>query len=100
LISYAMSMIPGWERALDLALHSLAPGGSLHIVDFGQQERLPRWFRTLLREWLARFHVSPRANLRAELANQAKSAGMRLEFTPLYRGYAVHAVVQAPSFSQ
>ena len=94
-ISYALSMIPGWEAAIDRALQSLAPGGSLHIVDFGQQERLPRWFGSLLRGWLARFHVSPRAGLHAELASQAKSAGMSLEFAPLYRGYAVHAVVQS-----
>ena len=47
-ISYALSMIPGWEAAIDRALQSLAPGGSLHIVDFGQQERLPRWFGSLL----------------------------------------------------
>ena len=44
-ISYALSMIPGWRRAAAAAFAALKPGGSLHIVDFGQQERLPRWFR-------------------------------------------------------
>ena len=78
----------------------MEPGGSLHIVDFGRQEGLPRWFSSLLRGWLARFHVSPRAELHADLARQAKSAGMSLEFAALYRGYAVHAVVRgASSFS-
>jgi S-adenosylmethionine-diacylgycerolhomoserine-N-methlytransferase len=96
-ISYALSMIPGWERTVDLALQSLAPGGSLHIVDFGGQDGLPGWFRAMLRAWLAKFHVSPRDNLRAELERRARAAGMSLEFTPLYRGYAVHAVVRRPA---
>jgi S-adenosylmethionine-diacylgycerolhomoserine-N-methlytransferase len=93
-ISYALSMIPGWERAIGQALRCLAPGGSLHIVDFGSQERLPGWFRAALRGWLAKFHVAPRNTLGAELQRQANAAGMSLEFAPLYRGYAVHAVVR------
>jgi S-adenosylmethionine-diacylgycerolhomoserine-N-methlytransferase len=96
-ISYALSMIPGWERAIGEALRCLAPGGSLHVVDFGSQERLPRWFRALLRGWLAKFHVAPRDSLRAELQRQAQTAGMSLDFVPLYRGYAVHAVVRRPA---
>jgi S-adenosylmethionine-diacylgycerolhomoserine-N-methlytransferase len=96
-ISYALSMIPGWQATINRALQSLAPAGSLHIVDFGQQERLPPWFGSLLRGWLAKFHVSPCADLHAELARQANSSGMSLEFAPLYRGYAVHAVVRRPS---
>src|SRR5690606_41675398 len=40
--SYALSMIPGWERAVAKAADCLADGGSLHVVDFGEQDRLPR----------------------------------------------------------
>ena len=59
----------------------LAPGGSLHIVDFGQQERLPRWFRALLRGWLAKFHVAPRVDLMREvLAIGMRSASRRNAF--------------------
>lgn len=96
-ISYALSMIPGWERAIGGALNCLAPGGSLHVVDFGAQERLPRWFKAMLRAWLAKFHVAQRDTLRHELERQARTAGMGLEFSPLYRGYAVHAVVRRPA---
>jgi S-adenosylmethionine-diacylgycerolhomoserine-N-methlytransferase len=96
-ISYALSMIPGWERAIGEALGCLAPGGSLHVVDFGSQERLPGWFKALLRTWLAKFHVAPRDTLRTELQRQARAAGMSVEFSPLSRGYAVHAVVRRPS---
>ena len=68
-------MIPGWRAALAQALVWLPAGGELHIVDFGGQERLPGWFRAGLRGWLARFHVSPRDELEAELAALAGRAG-------------------------
>ena len=87
-VSYALSMIPGWEHAVDAALAALAPGGSLHVVDFGQQERLPGWFAAILRAWLARFHVTPRADLVAGIAARAEADGRPTQFTPLYGGYA------------
>ena len=37
-ISYALSMIPPWRDACAQALAAVKPGGSLHIVDFGQQK--------------------------------------------------------------
>ncbi|RST84451.1 class I SAM-dependent methyltransferase [Aquibium carbonis] len=94
-ISYALSMIPGWERTIALGIDALAPGGSLHIVDFGGQERLPTWFRAGLRTWLAKFHVSPRDELHAVLCGDCERTGANLSFEPLFRGYAVHAVVRA-----
>ena len=36
-ISYSISMIPDWNGAIDRAVDLLAPGGELHIVDFGGQ---------------------------------------------------------------
>ncbi|WP_180901338.1 class I SAM-dependent methyltransferase [Martelella soudanensis] len=91
-ISYALSMIPDWQQALRLSIGALNPGGSLHIVDFGQQEGLPAWFRAALVTWLSRFHVNPRADMLAVL--EAGSAGARLRFEPIGRGYAWHAVLQ------
>ncbi len=96
MISYAVSMIPEWEMAVERALTSLAPGGSLHIVDFGQQEHLPRWFRTALQAWLTRFHVTPRANMRYVLETLAGSHSAVLEFEPIARGYAWRAVLTLP----
>lgn len=92
-VSYALSMIPGWEQAIDAALAALAPTGSLHVVDFGQQERLPGWFAAALRAWLARFHVTPRAGLVAEIVARAEAEGRATVFTPLYGGYAWLIVV-------
>lgn len=86
-VSYALSMIPGWRQALRQAVAALAPGGRLHIVDFGQQERLPRAFRSALGRWLGWFHVEPRAQLHRECAGLAAEAGGELEFRRLYGGY-------------
>lgn len=66
-ISYALSMIPQWRETLAHAASLLAPGGSLHIVDFGDFGGLPAPLRALMHGWLHRFHVSPREDL-GELA--------------------------------
>ncbi|WP_029618819.1 class I SAM-dependent methyltransferase [Pseudorhizobium marinum] len=94
MISYALSMIPDWEAAIDAALAVVAPGGSLHIVDFGQQERLPRWFRNLLVGWLARFHVTPRARLQTALEERLEQANADMIFEEIGGGYAWHAIVR------
>ncbi|MBX4905873.1 MULTISPECIES: class I SAM-dependent methyltransferase [Rhizobium] len=93
LISYALSMIPDWERAVDASIAALNPGGQLHIVDFGQQEGLPRWFRRMLQAWLARFHVTPRADLREVLEAQAQEHNARLSFETVGGGYAWRAAI-------
>ena len=95
-LSYTLSMIPGWRAAIAAAVGAIAPGGAVHIVDFGQQERLPQWWRAVLFAWLARFSVTPRATLRATLVEIAQEEGLLLDFTPLYRGYAWRAVLRRP----
>lgn len=92
-ISYTLSMIPAWEGVLDSALSLLANGGQLHIVDFGGQERLPAWFRGLLRRWLAAFHVTPRDDMEARLRERLAGRHLRLNMTRPYLGYAQHAIV-------
>jgi S-adenosylmethionine-diacylgycerolhomoserine-N-methlytransferase len=87
--SYSLSMIPAWRDALAQAAAVVEPsGGRLLIVDFGEQERLPGWFRRMLFAWLAKFHVTPRAELLTALSALAESNGGRLTFRPLYRDYA------------
>lgn len=95
-MSYTLSMIPDWQRAIDAACAVLARGGALHIIDFGQQERLPALFRAALFAWLARFDVTPRAELRDRLEAVARDRGLALDFTSLYRGYAWRAVLRRP----
>jgi S-adenosylmethionine-diacylgycerolhomoserine-N-methlytransferase len=93
-VSYSLSMIPGWEKTVSAALAALSPNGSLHIVDFGQQEGLPGWFRTLLRGWLKKFHVAPRESLREVLESESRRTGASFRFRTLYRGYAWLAVIK------
>ncbi|MDU0363017.1 methyltransferase domain-containing protein [Rhizobium sp. 25PS6] len=93
LISYALSMIPDWQRAVDASIAALNPGGQLHIVDFGQQEGLPGWSRRMLQSWLAKFHVTPRPDLREVLEAQAHENNATLLFDTVGGGYAWRAAI-------
>lgn len=92
-ISYALSMIPPWQAALRQGLFATRNGGSLHIVDFGEQVRLPRSFRAVLRAWLRKFSVEPREDLEDELLRLAEETGSTLKLSRLYRDYARLAVM-------
>ena len=63
ILSYSLSMIPDWEGALDHAAAQLAPGGELHVVDFGDLSGLPGALEKGLHAWLAKFHVETRSAL-------------------------------------
>jgi S-adenosylmethionine-diacylgycerolhomoserine-N-methlytransferase len=96
MISYSLSMIPDWRRVLQAAISHLKPGGRLHVVDFGDQGRLPDIARALLQRWLAPFDVTPRDDLERELSAMADIAGANLKFERPFRGYAQCAVLMLP----
>jgi S-adenosylmethionine-diacylgycerolhomoserine-N-methlytransferase len=77
-LSYSLSMIPDWQGALDHAAGLLAPGGELHVVDFGDLSGLPGPLQTLLRAWLAKFHVEPRVAMPEVAARIAAARGLSL----------------------
>ena len=88
LFSYSLSMIDEWRAAIDHGLTQLTPNGSIHIVDFGDQEGLPGWFKKLLGSWLAAFHVRFRPEIRKDFeAREAAGAGA-MNFRNFMRGYA------------
>ncbi|QDX28317.1 class I SAM-dependent methyltransferase [Sphingomonas suaedae] len=93
--SYTLSMIPDWLGAIAQAAQVLAPGGVLHIVDFGQQERMPRWWRTMLFAWLAHFHVTPRRELPVALRHVSRTNDQTFGFETLLRGYAWAGTIRA-----
>lgn len=95
-MSYCVSMIPHWQSAIQEAVNHLAPGGELHIVDFGDQSRMPRWFDRRLRGWLARFHVVPRDDLHRTL-----NGGQEAQVThqQLLRSYVQYACVRKGDLS-
>jgi S-adenosylmethionine-diacylgycerolhomoserine-N-methlytransferase len=93
MISYSLSMIPDWNRVIDSAIQCLKPGGRLHIVDFGQQERLPGVARKLLLRWLTMFDVTPRDDLERVMRGIAQAINGELSFERPFRGYAQYAVL-------
>jgi S-adenosylmethionine-diacylgycerolhomoserine-N-methlytransferase len=84
-ISYALSMIPDWHASIVQGLKALTPGGSLHIVDFGDCADLPPGFRRGLYGWLEQFHVTPRLELEEFLEAQPN---IMLRMRRPFRGYA------------
>lgn len=95
-LSYSLSMIPDWEGALDHAAAQLAPGGELHVVDFGDLSGLPGPIERLLHAWLAKFHVQTRSTL-PDLASQiAETRGLTLRSRRGKLGYFQLHVLKAP----
>ncbi len=93
MFSYTLSMIPDWQGALRQAAALLSTQGSIHIVDFGMQERLPGWFRKMLLNWLHKFHVEPRRDLQKFATELAKELKRPIKITKPYRGYAQMIVI-------
>lgn len=95
-MSYCLSMIPDWRAAMAAAGAALAPGGSLWIVDFGDQSGWPGWAGRLVGAWVGMFHVTLRPDLPQAARALAAELGGRAEVTPLARGFAVLIRVTAP----
>jgi S-adenosylmethionine-diacylgycerolhomoserine-N-methlytransferase len=86
--SYVLSMIPDWRPVVERALEQLAPGGTLAVVDFGDQQQAPAWRRRLLLGWLRLFDVHPRAEIERDLRILAESHGGLTLDRNLFDGYA------------
>jgi S-adenosylmethionine-diacylgycerolhomoserine-N-methlytransferase len=95
--SYVLSMIPDWRPVVERAIRQLAPGGTLAIVDFGDQQRAPAWRRRLLLGWLKLFDVHPRAEIERGLrALAAELGGLALD-EDILDGYAYLLAIRKPS---
>jgi len=86
--SYALSMIPPWQQALETGLKNLKSGGELHIVDFSDQRDLPSWFRFILQRWLALFGVHYPPDLPTTLENLQTQGVGKLELQGIGGHYA------------
>ncbi|MEM7619667.1 MAG: class I SAM-dependent methyltransferase [Pseudomonadota bacterium] len=93
-ISYALTMIPPWRDVLKHVMTLVAEQGSVHVIDFGQQQDLPAWFRKMLFMWLRQFSVYPQAELKPELEKVTEQNDVSLTFQSLYRGYSDYAILQ------
>lgn len=90
--SYTLAIIPIWKESIDNALHILKSGGELHIIDFGDQEKLPAAFQKFLFWWLSKFHVYHKPEIAVYLRQLELQRKGCLLFKELYRGYAWHMV--------
>lgn len=88
IFSYAFSMIRPWKPALQAGLDNLKPGGSLFIVDFSDQRRLPAWFGRMLQGWLARFGVHHEPELIRYLQSLHEQNAGELVLESIGRDYA------------
>lgn len=88
LFSYSLSMIEDWQGAIRHALKQVRPGGTLHIVDFGNQEGLPGWFKRLLGAWLTQFHVRFRPEMKPFFEALEREGAGRMTYRDHMRGYA------------
>ena len=86
-LSFATSMIPEWTAALAQAAALVAPGGSLHIVDFGDMRGIPAPLRAMLKAWLTRFHVTPRLDLTERAVSMATRHQLNLRARRGLGGY-------------
>jgi S-adenosylmethionine-diacylgycerolhomoserine-N-methlytransferase len=86
--SYSLSMIPPWRSALDAAWAALRPGGFLHVLDFWDQRKLPRWFTVLLQRWLSLFGVRPVAEATHYLCAREEDPVEQFTLVPVFRRYA------------
>jgi len=94
IFSYALSMIPDWEPALEAGLAALKPGGTLAVVDFWGQGGLPVWLEGAHRRWLKLFGVAIRPELLAYLGNMEREGRATVELESIRKGYAFLAWVQ------
>jgi S-adenosylmethionine-diacylgycerolhomoserine-N-methlytransferase len=91
--SYALTMIPTWEQALERALACTVPTGRLYIVDFCDQMGLPtpvRWANT---RWLGLFGVHHKPGLVPELERLSSQGRCAVKVTYLHGRYAFRAEV-------
>ncbi len=95
-ISYVLSMIPAWRVVLSSAANLIAPGGSLHVADFGDQSAMGAASRHMLNGWLGAFSVTPRLDLSDELARIAFNKNLKVRCEQIHRGYAVVAQLSRP----
>lgn len=100
LFSYSLSMIDDWRGAIRRALDVLAPGGSLHVVDFGDAAAWPGPARPVLRWWLSCWDVRLGPAIPTHFAGLAALGRGRLDYQPLFGGYAFRLTLHLYDKSQ
>lgn len=95
-MSYALSMIPQWRPVMEEAVGRLAPGGELHVVEFGDMAGLPAWSKAAMHTWLRWYHVTPRSDLFEFAGELARDSGATSLERRLHRGFSWISVIRKP----
>ena len=97
LMSYSLSMVPDWRRALAVAIETLEPGGILAIVDFGNFGGLPDRLAEVCIDILSRQDAPPCLELPQELRRHASSRALSVHHEYALAGlYQLAIVERAP----
>ncbi len=97
LMSYSLSMVPDWRRALAIAIETLEPGGILAIVDFGNFGGLPDRLAEVCIDMLSRQDAPPCLELPQELRRHATSRALSVHHEYALAGlYQLAIVERAP----
>lgn len=91
--SYVLSRLPSWPAALGTALSHLEPDGRLYVVDFWDQDDLPRLAGAALKRWLDFFDVESRPDLLRTLRSLDAQGHISCTISPVARRYAYLATV-------
>jgi S-adenosylmethionine-diacylgycerolhomoserine-N-methlytransferase len=94
LMSYSLSMVPDWQRALTVAIETLEPGGILAIVDFGNFGGLPDWLAEPCIDMLSRHGAPPCLELPQELRRHASSSALTARHEYALAGLYQLAIVE------
>lgn len=70
------------------AANYVAPGGSLHVVDFGDTSALPQAFKGGPSAFLRPLHTPP-ANLAERIESCGRAHGLTVEFRPVHLEYGL-----------
>lgn len=94
LMSYVLSMVPDWRRALDAAIDVLEVGGILSIVDFGNFGGLPGPAARLCIGSLSRHDAPPCLSLPDELKSRADAGLIKYRHEYRLAGFYQIAIIE------
>jgi S-adenosylmethionine-diacylgycerolhomoserine-N-methlytransferase len=86
--SYSLSMMPRWQEAVDAAFTHLKLTGTLHVLDFWDQESWPDPLKRIFARWLALFHVRFEPEVISTLSRHFTSRGQSLSLASIASRYA------------
>ncbi len=86
--SYSLSMMPRWHEAIEAAFDHLKLAGTLHVLDFWDQESWPAPLKRLFTRWLALFQVRFEPDVISTLSGHFTSRGQSLSLSSIANRYA------------